>query len=100
MKINHKVEYILNRKWIVDDDDEVIGEVNFIVPGEWLENLFNKVFANEYSSLGNFLKVYTPEIDGEFIYQKAVEDGVLIEDLGVTDPKTDKGYLKIDLKWK
>lgn len=81
MKI--KVEYELNRAWILDDEEEPIGETNFVVPGKWLKNLFDKHFANDYGSLNKFLEVYEPEAEGEFIYQEAIKDGVLIEDLGV-----------------
>lgn len=78
-----KVEYELNRAWILDDEEEPIGETNFVVGGNWLKNLFDKHFAGEYKSLNEFLEVYEPEVDGEFIYQDAIKDGALIEDLGV-----------------
>lgn len=81
MKI--KVEYELNREWILDDDEEPIGETNFVVPGKWLAELYGDKYANDYCSLNEFLEVYVPEDEGEFIYQEAIKDGVLIEDLGV-----------------
>ncbi len=81
MKI--KVEYELNRAWILDEEEEPIGETNFVVPGKWLAKLYSDKYANEYNSLNEFLEVYEPEVDGEFIYQEAIKDGVLIEDLGV-----------------
>lgn len=82
MKVNF--EYELNRKWIVNKEiDEPIGETNFVVPVKWLEELFNKKYANEFDSLDEFTDVYEPETDGEFIYQEAIKDGVLVEDLGV-----------------
>ena len=82
MKI--KFEYELNRKWIVDEEtDEPIGEMNFVVPAKWLEELFDKKYANEYNSLDEFTDVYEPETDGEFIYQEAIKDRVLVENLGV-----------------
>ena len=81
MKIN--VEYELNRTWILDEEGESIGETNFVVPGKWLKKLFDKHFADKYDSLDEFLDVYEPETEGEFIYQTAIKDGVLIEDLGV-----------------
>ena len=78
-----KFEYELNRAWINDENDEAIGETNFVVPAKWLKELFDKEFANNYSSLNDFLDVYEPEVDGELIYQKAIVDGVLVEDFGV-----------------
>ena len=77
------VEYELNRAWILDEEDEPIGETNFVVDGKWLKKLFDKHFANEYRSLKEFTDVYEPETEGEFIYQEAIKDGTLIEDLGV-----------------
>lgn len=83
MKINFEAEYELNRGWIFDEDEDTIGETNFIVSAEWLEKLYNKKYANKYSSLDDFLDVYEPEEEGEFIYQEAIKDGTLKEDLGV-----------------
>ena len=81
MKIN--VEYELNREWILDEEYEPIGETNFVVSGQWLKQLLDKHFADEYKSLKEFLEVYEPETEGEFIYQEAIKEGVLIEDLGI-----------------
>lgn len=81
--ITMKVEYELNRAWVYDEDNETIGETNFVVPVEWLINLFEMYYIDEYKYLEMFLDVYEPETEGEFIYQKAIEDGVLIEDIGV-----------------
>ena len=78
-----ELEYELNRGWIYDENDEPIGEINFVVPAGWLANLYNKHFANVYGDIDSLLTLYEPEEEGEFIYQKAIEDGVLKEDLGV-----------------
>ena len=78
-----RFEYELNRKYIYDDEVEVIGETNFVVPAGWLMELFDKVYANKYASLDELLDVYEPETEGEFIYQKAIKDDVLVEDFGV-----------------
>lgn len=79
-----KVEYELNRAWIYDDEhDDTIGETLFVVLEDWLLDTYNKHFKNQYDTFENFLDCYEPETDGEFIYQKAVQDGVLQEDLGV-----------------
>lgn len=77
-------EYELNRAWIIDKDtDEITGETNFVVPAKWLKELYDKRFADKFDSLDEFTEVYEPETDGEFIYQEAIKDGVLVEDLGV-----------------
>lgn len=81
-------EYELNRAWIKDNNGDEIGETNFVIPEEWLGEAFTKLnnenkFVCEYDDLEDFLESYEPETDGELIYQKAIEDGVLKEDLGV-----------------
>jgi hypothetical protein len=78
-----KVEYELNRAWILDEEEEPIGETNFVVPGKWLKELYDQQFVSEYDSLNEFLEVYEPEVDGELIYQAAIKDNVLIEDFGI-----------------
>lgn len=81
MIINFECE--LNRAWINDNDGEPIGETNFVVATEWLKELYDKEFTDKYNTFDDFLDCYEPEVDGEFIYQKAIADGVLVEDLGV-----------------
>lgn len=83
MSFTIEFEYELNREWINDEDGEPIGETNFVVPTKWLKELYNKEFADKYSDFEMFVDWYEPEIDGELIYQKAIADGVLMEDLGV-----------------
>lgn len=86
MKINF--EYELNRAWINDDNGEPIGETNFVVPTEWLNETFNELnndgkFIGKYDDFNDFIEAYEPETDGELIYQKAIADGILVEDLGI-----------------
>lgn len=76
------IEYELNRAWITNEDGEEIGETNFVVPGPWLFQVFKKYFAHHNYTFEEFLQVYEPETDGEFIYQQAKKDGTLIVDLG------------------
>lgn len=92
MSITMRVEYELNRAWVYDDeDDDPVGETNFVVPAYWLIDLYKKHYAEKktcsghyaYGSLEDFLDIYEPEDEGEFIYKKAIEDGVLVEDIGV-----------------
>lgn len=80
-----KIEFIceLNRAWIIDENKNIIGETNFVVSEDWLVKLFENEYIDIYDSLEEFLDVYEPETDGEFIYQKAIKDGVLKEDLGI-----------------
>lgn len=80
------IEYELNRAWIYDDEEDTIGETNFVVSAEWFINTFNKLnnekkFTCEYENLEDFLDSYEPETDGELIYQCAIKDGMLKEDL-------------------
>lgn len=83
-------EFELNRKWILDEETgEPIGETNFIVPGDWLEDLFSEKFASSYSDFDTFLEEYEPETDGELIYQRALKDGVLVNDEYVSDTDTE-----------
>jgi hypothetical protein len=86
MKINF--EHELNRAWIYDEDGETIGETNFVVPTKWLVETFDKLnnenkFICKYDDFEDFEETYEPETDGELIYQKAIADDVLKEDLGV-----------------
>ena len=88
MKTTIEFEHELNRKWIYDNEEEIIGETNFVVPTYWLKEVFNelnneKKFVYEYDDFEDFEKLYEPETDGELIYQKAIADNVLVEDLGI-----------------
>lgn len=86
-----EVEYELNRKWILDEETgEPIGETNFVVPGDWLAELFNEEFSDRYSDFENFLGTYVPETEGEYIRQKALEDDVLCFDGSIEE------YLEVD----
>lgn len=77
-----RFEYELNRAWIYDEERDVIGETNFVVPADWLKELYDKEFSDKYTDFELFLESYEPEVEGEFIYQKALEDNV-VQDLGI-----------------
>jgi len=96
-----KVEFELNRKWILDSEGEPIGETNFVVPAKWLRELYDVEYANNYDSLDEFLEIYEPETDGEFIYQKAIKDGILIDDTKGNDAKTieEKVSIMVELEY-
>lgn len=82
MKI--ECEYELNRAWVLDNKTgNVIGETNFIVDSKWLKDLYNNEFADKYLNFNDFIETYEPEVDGEFVYQKAIKDNVLEKDLGI-----------------
>lgn len=86
--MNVNFEHELNREWIYDKEEEIIGETNFIVPTKWLMETFDKLnnenkFICKYDNFEDFEETYEPETDGELIYQKAIQDKSLVEDLGV-----------------
>lgn len=82
MAITFTFEHELNRGWIYDEDGEIMGEINFVVPTKWLGEVFDKYFSSVHNNIDVWLDTYVPEEDGEFIYQKAIEDNVLVKDLG------------------
>ena len=88
MSIPIEFEHELNRAWIEDEDGDAIGETNFVVSTEWLVNTFYRLnnkgkFVCEYDDFEDFADSYEPETDGELIYQQAIKDGALKEDLGI-----------------
>ena len=88
MSIIMEFGYELNRAWILDEDEDTIGETNFVVPTDWLEKTFYKLnnkneFICKYDDFEDFIESYEPETDGELIYQQAIKDGALKENLGI-----------------
>lgn len=73
---------ILNRRWLYDNDDEEVGEVNFEVDAAWLKEYWEQNFKDDGTTYSDFLDVYVPETDGEQIYQAARVAGKLISDIG------------------
>lgn len=76
-------ELTLNKKWIYDKQDEIIGEDNFVVSQEWFDNFYeshkNKFpTTNDTDDINDFLSVYEPETDGEYIYQHAETEKKII----------------------
>ena len=73
-------EIELNRRWLYDyDDEDVIGERNFVVPAEYFYSLM-EMFGMDDAEASDFLEWYDPETDGELIYEFAVRDGAIIEE--------------------
>lgn len=88
MMVKIECEYELNRAWILDKDEETVGETNFVVFADWLVSTFNKLnnenkFICKYKDFEDFIDSYEPETDGELIYRQAIKDGMLKEDLGI-----------------
>lgn len=82
--IDFSCELELNRAWLYDDEDEdPIGETNFVVPENWCRKIWEENFKKrDDDTFDEFLDVYEPEGEGEFIYQKAILEKVLLEDIG------------------
>ena len=69
MSITMEFEYELNRAWILDEDKDTIGETNFVVTAEWLEETFCKLneenkFVCKYEDFEDFL-AKNPECQGK-----------------------------------
>jgi len=75
-------EYELNRAWIYGEDDEPIGETNFVVNAGFLKSVYESEFHDEYDTFEDFLEAYVPEEDGQRVYELAVSSGKLVEDFG------------------
>lgn len=78
----HK-EYELNRKWITDNIRKTIGETNFVISEDFLLSHWKECpNSNNEENIENFLEVYVPEEDGQYLYKLAKDTGNLIEDIG------------------
>ena len=77
-----KLELELNRKWLYNEEGDEIGETLFVVPYKWLMSIYQEHFSERYISFEEFLNVYIPEEEGEFVYQKSIEDKTIIKDIG------------------
>lgn len=77
-------EFELNRGWLYNDEEEIYGETNFVVPACWLfgklPTICQNVILKSDEDVEDFLNWYEPEVDGEAIYQAAIADGILIEE--------------------
>lgn len=73
-------EYELNRKWIVDNTGEIIGETNFIVSEDFLLSHWKECpnYDNE-ENIDDFLETYVPEEDGQYLYNLTKETKSLCE---------------------
>lgn len=82
------IEFELNFGYVYDDDEEIIGEKNFVVSAEWLFANVGKICKNvaleTEQDINDFLNWYDPEDDGRAIFEAALVDGALIENAFVT----------------
>ena len=46
-------------------------------------NTILQSYSQYYENITNFQDTYEPDVDGEWLYQKAIKDGILKEDIGV-----------------
>lgn len=88
VKINMEIE--LNRGWILDEDEEEIGETNFVVSLDYLKELWSreevrKELGSSYEEddFSSFLDWYDPDVEGQIIYDIAKKEGKIVEDIGV-----------------
>ena len=77
-------EIVLNRLWLYDKKGEHLGEINFVVSGAWLFKRVPDIFpCLELSSadrIWDLLNWYDPEDEGKWIYQKAWDEGQIIDE--------------------
>ena len=83
-------QYELNRGYIYEDNEE-IGEMNFVISADYLDRIFLELFPCE--DFDEFIDWYEPETDGEKIYQKALADGEIIDEF-------ETYYDKEEYSWK
>ena len=85
MKITFTVEYELTKEVNYNMDTiEPIEEYVFVVPGEWLHDVYNNYVVPKFDyydvPIEEFLDVYDPEKEGEAIYLLAKSQGVIKEE--------------------
>ena len=79
----------MNRAWIYDDNNEgIIGETNFVISEDFAKQTFEELneqgaFITKYDDFNDFLGTYEPEVDGETIYQFAIQKNQIIKDIGI-----------------
>lgn len=76
------LEIEMNREWLYDEDDNNIGETNFIVTKKVAEDFYLENYKDKYEDFKDFLACYIPEEEGQELYSYALSSGNLIDDLG------------------
>lgn len=76
-------EYELNKHNTYNEAGDVIAEDNFIVPAAWLLKFWEEHrndMPTRASTFDTFLEMYSPDEDGQCIYDAACYDGVIVYD--------------------
>ena len=79
-EINIEIE--LNRGWLTDKDGFEYGETNFVVPESFARANYKDCPGYRGEDFDDFLNIYEPETDGQFLYELAKKTDNIIEDLG------------------
>ena len=85
MKVIFNVEYELTKEVHYHlDSNEPIEEYTFVVPGEWLHDVYKNYIVDKFDyqdvPIDEFLDCYVPEEEGMAIYILANSQGVIIEE--------------------
>ncbi len=85
MKITFNVEYELTKDVVYNmESNEPMEEYTYVVPAEWLSNLYYEHIVSMFNydgyDLDEFLDVYDPEVEGTVIYHIATKQRVIIEE--------------------
>lgn len=76
------LEIEMNREWLYNDNDNNIGEINFVVSKKFAEEFYNSNYKEKYPTFKDFLSAYIPEEEGQELYSYALSCNGLIDDLG------------------
>lgn len=76
------LEIKLNRGWIIDEVDGIVGETNYVVPTTLVYDIWLNYYSDEYLSFSDFLENYRPEVEGKKVYNIALAENQIIKDIG------------------
>ena len=76
------LEIEMNRAWLYDENDNDIGETNFIVTKKVAEDFYLENYKDKYETFKDFLTCYVPEEEGQALYSYALSCNALVDDLG------------------
>lgn len=97
MKVTFNVEYELIKDRVYDEDIEIVAEYTYVVPAEWLRNLYTEHLINmfhlEEVDFDDFLDIYDPEVEGTAIYYLAKSQRKIIEEGWSAIANDDEYYL-------
>lgn len=78
----YNLEIKLNRGWIIDEVDGIVGETNYIVPATLVCDIWLNYYSDEFLTFSDFIKNYKPEKEGKKIYNLALAENQIIKDIG------------------